>query len=93
MHDRWQETLTLQELAQELQLHPVTISKHFPKYFNCTLGEYMRKVKIEKALTQIRTSPESLTEIAYACGFFDQSHFIKAFKQVTGFLPKAYKKL
>jgi AraC family transcriptional regulator len=34
----------------------------------------------------------SLSGIAYACGFFDQSHFIRTFKELTGFLPAQYQK-
>jgi AraC family transcriptional regulator len=93
LHDRWNESISLQELAHSLGLHPVTVSKHFPRYFNCTLGEYMRKIKIEKAIAQISKDEFSLTQVAHNCGFFDQSHFIRAFKQATGFLPGAYKKL
>jgi AraC-like DNA-binding protein len=35
---------------------------------------------------------ESLTSIAYGCGYFDQSHFIKEFKSFTGLTPSAYLK-
>ena len=93
LHDRWNENVSLIELSQELKLHPVTISKSFPKHFHCTLGEYSRKIKIDKAISLINHSKGSLTEIALECGFFDQSHFIRTFKDVTGFTPKAYQRL
>ncbi len=62
-------------MATIIGVHPVTISKYFPRYFSCTLGEYMRKLKIEKSLSLIKSPGNSLTNVAYACGFFDQSHF------------------
>jgi AraC family transcriptional regulator len=93
LHDRWNENVSLTELSNELKLHPVTISKSFPKHFHCTLGEYSRKIKIDKAISLINHSNRSLTEIALECGFFDQSHFIKTFKDVTGFTPKEYRRL
>lgn len=93
LHDRWNENVSLTELSNELKLHPVTISKIFPKHFHCTLGEYARKIKIDKAISFIIHSKRSLTEIALECGFFDQSHFIKTFKDVTGFTPKEYLRL
>ncbi len=92
INDRWNETLSLAELSGSLHIHPVTISKNFPNYFSCTLGEYMRKVKIEKAITLIQKPHHSLADIAYQCGFADQSHFIRTFKTATGFLPNEYKK-
>ncbi|OJJ22103.1 hypothetical protein BKI52_08675 [marine bacterium AO1-C] len=91
--DRWNEFISLKELSQELNLHPVTISRYFPKYFGCSLGDYMRKLKVERALFYLQHTIKPLTEIAYDCGFADQSHFIRVFKAYTGFTPKAYKTL
>lgn len=65
----------------------------FPRIFGCTLGEYARQVKIEKAISLIGQSRGSLADIAYECGFADQSHFIRAFKSATGFLPGEFKKI
>ncbi|WP_103068183.1 helix-turn-helix domain-containing protein [Aquimarina sediminis] len=93
LHDRRNEFITLQELSQELQIHPVTISKYFSKYFNCTLGEYMRRIKIEKAVLFLKHSDKSMTEIAFLCGFSDQSHFTKTFKINTGFRPNEFRRV
>jgi AraC family transcriptional regulator len=90
MQDNWNENISLTDLSAAANVHPVTISKYFPKYFACTIGEYMRKLKIERALHLMRTSKESLAGIAIECGFADQSHFIRAFKQQTGFTPRHY---
>jgi AraC family transcriptional regulator len=91
--DKWNESLSLKDLSEAAGIHPITISKHFPKYFSCTFGEYMRRLKIEKSLYFLKVSSFSLTEIAAECGFSDQSHFIRTFKQLTGFLPNKYKKI
>lgn len=93
LHDNWMENLTLEDLSSTINVHPVTISKHFTKYFSCTLGEYMRKIKINKSLFLIRNSKLSLTEIALQCGFADQSHFIRNFKKFVGCLPKNFKQM
>ncbi|SFC59693.1 AraC family transcriptional regulator [Flavobacterium phragmitis] len=93
LNDSWNETPNLQDLAKVLNLNPITISKHFPKYFGCTLGEYMRRIKINRALPLIQSNEANLTEISFQCGFADQSHFIRTFKNQTGFLPKQFQKL
>jgi AraC family transcriptional regulator len=93
LNDRWDERLSLKDLSEAVGVHPVTISKFFPKYFSCTFGEYMRRLKIEKSLQLIKTSPASLTEVAQECGFADQSHFTRTFKHLTGFLPNHYARL
>ena len=92
-HDKWNQSLSLKDLSEAAGVHPITVSKHFPKYFSCTFGEYMRRLKIEKSLYFLKVSSFSLTEIAAECGFSDQSHFIRTFKQLTGFLPNNYKKI
>lgn len=93
LHDNWNQEISITDLANVTKVHPKTISKHFPRYFNCTLGEYRRNLKVEKALSLIKSSKLSLTEIAYECGFYDQSHFTGIFKQLTGLRPKQFKKL
>jgi AraC family transcriptional regulator len=93
LHDHWDEALTLQEMSAILGIHPVTISRYFPVYFNCSLGEYMREIKIDKAIWMLQAKKMSLTDIAYTCGFSDQSHFIRIFKLATGFLPRHFQQL
>lgn len=93
LNDKWNEQLTLENLSTAVETHPVTISKYFRRYFSCTLGEYLRKLKIGKSLSLIKNSEMSLTEIAFHCGFADQSHFTRNFKEMTGFLPKDFRKI
>jgi AraC family transcriptional regulator len=92
LNDKWSENLSLKELSEILDVHPVTISKYCPKYFNCTLGEYVRKIRINKALDLLSSKKMSLSQIAYESGFADQSHFIRNFKEQTGFLPNSFRK-
>lgn len=87
LHDNWNQEISLKEIATLAGVHPVTISKYFTRYFACTLGEYRRRLKLERALPMISSTNRSLTKIAYACGFYDQSHFIRAFKASTNLLP------
>jgi len=93
LNDCWNENPSLKDLSNILKISPISISKHFPRYFGCTLGEYIRRLKIDRSLTLIQKSSASLTEISFECGFADQSHFIRTFKQQTGFLPKNFRNL
>lgn len=93
LHENWAEKICLTELSEVVGIHPVSISHYFPRYFSTTLGCYMRKLKTEQALARLNEPNVSLTSVAYECGFFDQSHFIRIFKEHTGFLPSQYLKL
>lgn len=93
LNDNWDKQLQLTEMAEVVGVHPVTISKYFRRYFSCTLGDYQRKLKVNRSIDLIKNSKLSLSEIAYTCGFADQSHFIRNFKQNTYFLPKDFQRL
>jgi len=92
LNDNWNKSMSLNEISRVVGVHPVTISKYFRKYFSCTLGEYQRKLKIDRGCELIKDSKMLLTEIAFHCGFNDQSHFTRTFKEMTGFLPKHFRK-
>jgi AraC family transcriptional regulator len=91
LNDQHHEEVSLCQISKVAGVHPVTVSKYFPKYVGCTMGEYMRKLKVETALHLIKASNASLTSIAYECGFFDQSRFTRSFKHYIGILPKKYR--
>ncbi len=93
LNDEWSENHTLEELSKRIAVHPVTISRYFAKYFGCTYGDYVRRLRINKSLALIKAGKRSLTEIAILCGFADQSHFIRVFKYYTGINPKYFQKL
>lgn len=86
-------SLSLKDISQELDLHPAYVSRAFSKYFdNLSFGEYIRKLRIEKAVQLLETTTLSLTEIAYLTGFSDQSHFNRIFKKHLGVQPSVYRK-
>lgn len=89
----YSEKLSLDELSRELSIHPVHLSRSFSRYFRCTLGEYVRNVRVERSLAFMSSRNLSLTEIAARCGFADQSHFNRSFKQIMGITPSTYRKL
>lgn len=93
LHESCNEKLNLAELAQTINIHPTHLSRDFHKYFHCNLGDYVRKLKINKSLSIITSNEKSLTEIALECGFADQSHFIRCFKESMGLTPLKYRKI
>ncbi len=93
LHEQRQGKLSLTTLSDSLNIHPVHLSRDFPRYFQCNLGEYIRKLKVEKALSLLPDRENTLTQIAFACGFSDQSHFIRCFREIMGMSPLAYRKI
>ena len=93
IEDRWDEFIPLNDLAVIFNVHPVTISKYFKKYYKCTLGDYMRKIKVEKAIFFLLNTNKPISEISNICGFTDQSHMIKVFKLYIGFRPNYFRSI
>jgi AraC-like DNA-binding protein len=86
-------TLSLKELSESLNVHPSYLSREFSKYFdNLSFGDYIRKLRIEKAIILLNDPKITLAEIAYLTGFSDQSHFNRIFKKHTGKNPSEYRK-
>ncbi len=86
------EKLSLNSIAQQIGLHPVYLSREFPKYFQTNLGEYMRRMRLEKAIWLLQNKTFLISEIAYQCGFADESHFIRCFRRRYGMTPAKYRK-
>jgi AraC family transcriptional regulator len=91
LHARFTETLTHDEIAGRVGVHPVHLATVFRRKFGCTIGEYVRRLRIEQAALQISNSGHSLADIAWTAGFSDQSHFSKVFKSHTGMTPGAFR--
>ena len=86
-------TLSLKEVSKSLDVHPAYLSREFSKYFDdLSFGDYIRKLRIEKAIQLLNDQKYSLSEIAYLTGFSDQSHFTRIFKKHTGKSPSTYRK-
>ena len=86
-------TFDLKKISNDLELNSSYLSREFSKYFeDLNFGDYVRKLRVEKAISLIQNSTYTLTEIAYMTGFSDQSHFTRIFKQSTGKNPSSYRK-
>jgi AraC-like DNA-binding protein len=93
IQDQIDTNLNLTEISKSLDINPSYLSREFSKHFNnLSFGEYIRKLRIERAIGLINENKYALTEIAYLTGFSDQSHFTRIFKQHTGKSPSTYKK-
>jgi AraC family transcriptional regulator len=87
------ETLTLTQIAQVVGVHPVYLATAFRKKFGLTIGEFVRKLRIEHACDELIKGDLPLAAIALDAGFVDQSHFSKVFKLQVGTTPANYRRI
>jgi AraC-like DNA-binding protein len=81
-------SLNLKEISKVVNVNPNYLSREFSKYFeSLSFGEYIRKLRVDKAMDLLHSGKYSQSEIAYLTGFSDQSHFIRIFKKHAGMTP------
>lgn len=91
LHAQSTDAPTLSSLAEAVGVHPIYLARSFRKHYRCTVGEYLRRLRIENACREMTVSRKPLSEIATASGFYDQSHFSNAFKRYTGMTPAEFR--
>jgi AraC family transcriptional regulator len=81
----------LTELALEASVHPVYLARAFRRFERCSIGEYARRLRVEKACRDILRGDRSLADIALDSGFADQAHFTRVFKRFLKVPPGAFR--
>ena len=91
LRESFTEHLTLTQVASVVGVHPVYLAREFRRFHRCTVGEYVRRLRVERACRQLSSSNESLAMIAAGAGFSDQSHLSRTFKRLIGMTPAQYR--
>jgi len=86
----YQQSIVLEDLASTASVSP----HHFSRIFKATIGKspmkYVQSYRVEQA-KKLLTEDIPLIEVAGRCGFSDQAHFSRIFKQHTQQTPKLYR--
>ena len=82
--------LSLTELATQLNLSTFHFARLFKKSLGLSPHKYILQTRIERAKKLIISQHLPLSNVALQAGFYDQTHFGKAFKKYVGISPKAF---
>ncbi|MBS3920700.1 MAG: PocR ligand-binding domain-containing protein [Deltaproteobacteria bacterium] len=85
------EPLTVDRVAKEVYLSTSRLSHIIKSELGITLGDYISKVRIEKAEALLKDRELSISQIALEVGFPDQSYFTKVFKKIEKCTPKIFR--
>jgi AraC-like DNA-binding protein len=91
--DNYRTDIRLDAAAREAGMSSSHFSRIFRKVMGLSYQEYLNNCRITKAKSLLRTSPQSVTEIATFVGFADPTGFGRIFKKLTGRTPSAYRSL
>lgn len=90
---QYQQPLTLTDLAQAANLSPNYFCRFFQKITHHSPIDYLNRYRIEMACLKLTHTNDSITEIAFSCGFNDVSYFIRLFRRYKETSPRKYKQL
>jgi AraC family transcriptional regulator len=91
--ERYRESITLKDLGEYARVHPVYLARAFRKHHRCSVGDYVRRLRINSACHELAILDIPIAEIAARNGFSDQSHLCRSVKQHTGVSPRALRRL
>jgi AraC-like DNA-binding protein len=84
--------LRVPNLARLVQLSPGYFGHAFRAAFGCSPHAYVTRVRLAAAEARMLDTDEPLARIALECGFCDQAHFSRVFRQARGTTPLAWRR-
>ena len=88
---QYHRSLTMEELAEAACTSVRTLQRVFRRELDCTPLEYVQELRIRRAQFLLRTHGDSVSEVAYRCGFSEPSYFSRVFRSSIGVSPAEYR--
>ena len=92
LNTHYAENVTTETLAGIAHYSPAQLRRHFRRMTQMSPSEYVTHMRINAAKTLLATTDRRISDIAADTGFFDHSHLIRVFRQITGETPAKYRK-
>lgn len=92
IHEKHTEKITLEMLAKTANLSRSAFIKRFKEVCDMTPSNYITKQRIDTAENMLVNTGYSVSDIAFKTGFYDSSHFSRAFSKIHGISPSEYRK-
>lgn len=84
--------LSLEEISSKMCLSISSFKRKFRRSFHCPPHKWFLEKRMARARGMVLATDMSISQIGQACGFTNQSHFIKLFKRFFGSTPTAYRR-
>jgi AraC family transcriptional regulator len=91
IHERFSQSLSLSSVAELVGVHAAHLAKMFRKHYGYSVGNYVRRLRLDYAAQLLARSDRALSTIALVTGFYDQSHFTHLFKLRFGVTPGGFR--
>ncbi len=91
IHARYFEKITIEDLTRIAHISRSSYIKKFKEICKMPPSAYITKIRIDSASVMLLNTTLSISEIAERTGFYDASHFSKAFEGLYHMSPVAYR--
>ncbi len=91
INQHFTENITLESIAEQLFVTPQYLSAQFTKVAKITFMNYLKDKRLSYAATLLLKSKNNVTEVCFASGYGNLSHFIRQFKQKYNTTPNKFK--
>ena len=92
INEQFGEGISERDVARRLSVSPQYLSRVFKETVGIGFSAHLASVRIRRAAKMLLETDAGVTEICYACGFGNLSHFLRTFKSEYGISPAAYRK-
>ncbi len=92
LQDQLHETVSMEDLARQLQCSPRTLTRRFKSAVGMTPSGYLQQQRLAAARELLRTTNLSVGEVAFRVGLHDVSYFTTLFQKHNGLTPGRYRK-
>ena len=91
LREHFREAISLSTIAKQMNVHPAQLAREFRHRTGISVGECIRRLRVEYAIERLTSTSIPIAEIAHAAGFADQSHFCRVFRNCTGATPAQFR--
>ncbi|HJT73781.1 MAG TPA: ATP-binding protein, partial [Chitinophaga sp.] len=82
---------SVEDICQQLSVSKMQLYRKVRQLLDCNVNDYILDARVKKAKYLLANSSQSISEIAYACGFSSPAYFSTVFKARSGQTPKAFR--
>ncbi|HZH62669.1 MAG TPA: AraC family transcriptional regulator [Metabacillus sp.] len=93
LHQNYDRDIQVKDVALTVSLHPGYLHRIFKQQMNCTIMDYLTKLRIQKAKMLLKETEIPVIEISQYIGVNSRQYFSMLFKKYTGQTPNGYRKL
>lgn len=92
LRENMAERVSHSDIALAMGVHPAHLSRTFRRYVGCSVGSYLRSLRMNQARMDLVHTNLPLSAIALSAGYSDQSHFSSAFRRLSGVTPGQFRR-